>query len=482
MRDFLVIVGGRVLTAIVTLIGIRWVTILLSVEQYGFLNLLISFQVFCGLFLVNPVGQHINRHTHQWLDEGSMLSRLVIYRRYIVLVGLVGVLVCLAWIQGQTISLTEKFLYSIMVGLMVVAATWNATYIPLLNMMGLRSASVAWGAFTIIIALLFSLILTYIYPVALSWFTGQMLGFGLGAWVASRQFQQHLLPTSQQGKWPLVDKQSVWHYCVPLAIATGFMWVQLSGYRFVLAHYWGLSALGFAMVGLVLANQLWGLLESLLMQFVLPLFFKRISAASNSQGAEAFSDLLAALGPIYIVLAAATILASSALLALFIDPRYANAHSFVALGALIECCRVLGNLLSNAAQISRKMKALILPYASGAVVIVLSLIWFGEHHYSIDAAIVSVVFGGLAMLLVMLWRMKKELSFTLLNWRWLVALLSLIIAIAAMELELLPKVLMPLDALIYVVCVGAASLLLLGGLLWKNPALQRLLAVKLMET
>ena len=41
---------------------------------------------------------------------------------------------------------------------------------------------------------------------------------------------------------------------------------------------------------------------------------------------------------------------------------------------------------------------------------------------------------------------------------------------------------MPLDALIYVVCVGAASLLLLGGLLWKNPALQRLLAVKLMET
>ena len=101
MRDFLVIVGGRVLTAIVTLIGIRWVTILLSVEQYGFLNLLISFQVFCGLFLVNPVGQHINRHTHQWLDEGSMLSRLVIYRRYIVLVGLIGMLVCLAWIQGQ---------------------------------------------------------------------------------------------------------------------------------------------------------------------------------------------------------------------------------------------------------------------------------------------------------------------------------------------------------------------------------------------
>ncbi|MBK9187299.1 MAG: hypothetical protein IPM78_14080 [Moraxellaceae bacterium] len=36
------------------------------------------------------------------------------------------------------------------------------------------------------------------------------------------------------------------------------------------------------------------------MQFVLPLFFKRISTASDTQGAEAFSDLLAALGLSYL--------------------------------------------------------------------------------------------------------------------------------------------------------------------------------------
>ena len=61
-------------------------TSLLEPKDYGIYALLVAFQGFCGLFLINPVGQHINRHTHAWWDDGTLLKRLAGYNTYILVV------------------------------------------------------------------------------------------------------------------------------------------------------------------------------------------------------------------------------------------------------------------------------------------------------------------------------------------------------------------------------------------------------------
>jgi hypothetical protein len=47
--------GGRLVVTLVALISIRVVTTFLTPQQYGELALLLTVQMFCGLFFINPV-------------------------------------------------------------------------------------------------------------------------------------------------------------------------------------------------------------------------------------------------------------------------------------------------------------------------------------------------------------------------------------------------------------------------------------------
>src|SRR5450759_367973 len=138
--------GGRLVSALMALIAIRAVTTFLTPEQYGELALLITVQMFCGLFLINPVGQHINLHTHAWWDDGTLMARLKSYRRYVFVVSLVGLAVVLG--MGKHHSVEQLLWTAAAMLAMVVAGTWNATLIPMLNMLGFRAASVLWGIIT----------------------------------------------------------------------------------------------------------------------------------------------------------------------------------------------------------------------------------------------------------------------------------------------------------------------------------------------
>ena len=88
--DLFLLVGGRLFTALIALFVLRAVTTLIPPGEYGKLSLLVALQMFCGLILINPVGQHINLNTHIWWDDGSLLPRLKKYRNYVLGVSGVG--------------------------------------------------------------------------------------------------------------------------------------------------------------------------------------------------------------------------------------------------------------------------------------------------------------------------------------------------------------------------------------------------------
>ena len=106
------------------LVTIRAVTTFLTPEQYGALALLIAVQTFCGFFLVNPVGQHINLHTHAWWDDGTLMARLKSYRRYIFAVSLVGCVVVIG--MGRHLSVEQVLWSAVAMFVMVARATSTA--------------------------------------------------------------------------------------------------------------------------------------------------------------------------------------------------------------------------------------------------------------------------------------------------------------------------------------------------------------------
>jgi O-antigen/teichoic acid export membrane protein len=473
----LLVGGGRLAAALLSLISIRAVTTFLTPEQYGVLALLVAIQMFCGLFLINPVGQHINLHTHAWWDEGTLMERLKQYRLYVFSVSIIGGLAVFCMVKQQAI---EQLLWtSVAMFAAVVAGTWNATLIPMLNMLGFRDSSVLWSIVTILIGLVCGLIFVMLWPSATAWFAGQAVGMGIGALGARFILSQQAIRVCHaQESCYLIDRRTVLSYCLPLALATGLMWLQLSGYRFLIKDYWGLAQLGFMAVGLQLAGQISALAESLATQFLYPLFYRRVSAHEEHDAVVfAFSDLLNTLVPVYFVLTGLIVLSAPYLLKLLVASQFQDAIAFVMLGAGIELCRVLGNLLSNAAHIRRKTKSLALPYAAGAVTSLILIFLAGLWQWEMLWVGVALISGAVAMFLVMLISMYRQVKFRL-------DVVRCFIGAAIMLTMMLLVVWMPIvdswEAAIGCL-IGAATLAaaVVVALLWKNPATLRLLNVQL---
>lgn len=462
----------------IALISIKAVTAYLPPEQYGALAILITVQMLCGLFLINPVGQHINLHTHAWWDDKTLIPRLRSFRLFVMISACIGSAVSLVAVNSQAPHDALMTMFAIFA--MVMAATWNATLVPMLNMLGFRNQSVCWSIVSSSTSLLSSILLVTIWPSARSWFIGQALGLMVGAIGARFQLMRKTASAKEEINLTpsLLTKKEILTYCLPLSLAAGLMWIQVSGYRIAIEHFWGLEKLGYLAIGLQISGQIWALAESLAIQFLYPFFFRRVSERSSSAEIElAVSDLLNTLGPIYVLLAGLTIITAPYVVTLLVSAEYAYAWKFVALGAVIELCRALGNVLSNAAHVRRRTISLAGPYAAGSSVIIVIIIFTGMQQIDIVWAGIALVIGALTMLIVMTWTMHQLVQFTIDKPRIILAFI-IMISLSALA-TYAPATNSLIMAFIYSAAISLILFAILMTMLWKNPATTRLLSVQL---
>jgi O-antigen/teichoic acid export membrane protein len=176
------------------------------------------------------------------------------------------------------------------------------------------------------------------------------------------------------------------------------MWCQLSGYRFVVEHHWGLVALGIMSIGLQIPSQIGVLVESLVMQFLYPYFYSHINQDMTKHGLdEAMSDLVNVVIPIYILICGGIMLGGPYLVKLIVGANFQVTSNLLAIGAFIELFRMSANLLGNAAHAKQKTSLLTMPYFVGAATIFILLIVASVFEVSIDDAAFSLVIGGILM-------------------------------------------------------------------------------------
>ena len=485
--DLFWVLFGRIATALIAIASLRIMTSLLDPKDFGIYALLIAFQGFCGLFLINPVGQHINRHTHAWWDDGTLLKRLMGYNRYLMAVsaGIAIVVACWWMLYPSTgHSMVGALLSAFAVSAMVYLGTWNGTFVYILNMLGFRSGSVAWMMASSITGLAFSSMLAYEYHTGIAWVLGQAVGMAVGAIGAGIILRRHqaarVLVSDGADVLPvLLDRQTILTYCLPLATATGLMWLQNTGYRFWVGGSWGVAELGILVIGLSISAQIWTIIESLSMQFLNPYFFRHITEVKTDvQKSAVLSDMVNVMWPLYAVLAGFNMLFASSLLVVLTDARYHAAITFVMLGVLIEFSRCTANLWSYASQIERRTTQIILPYGLGALVVWLGALGVTYSHGDLIMLAGVLVISGVVICVVMIAMMQRILPVVLDMPRWMASSGVLIICLALVVT--LPIQIAGVFNNIVLLLVGLS---VSGGcmlaLLWRNPALSRLLAVSL---
>jgi O-antigen/teichoic acid export membrane protein len=485
--DFLLVVLGRLATALIAVVSLRIMTVLLSPSDYGLWALLVAFQSFCGLFLINPVGRHINRHTHAWWDDGTLLRRLAKFDRYIWLVSLfITVAVVFWWNYNQSDGRSNHVLElaaGLAIGAIVYLGTWNVTFVSLLNMLGFRVQSVIWMVASALVGLVFSSLFVMQYTHAISWIFGQALGALVGALGARRALRSHLVKGVVFDRKitfkDFLNHQTILTFCIPLAAATGFMWLQNTAYRFLVGGVWGVAELGILAVGLGVSAQLAAIIESLAMQFLNPYFYRRISdAKSDDQSGAALSDLMNVLAPIYAIWAGFNAICAAALLELLTDTRYHAAAPFVIFGAMIEFARCLTNLWSNAAQVKRRTNGVILPYGLGAAVVWLGATGAAQFEAGLIDLSFVLVASGIVTCVTMIILMQRLLPISIDVPR---SIIGLGVMGACFTMASMPSLhtFGLYQNLVLLLISGIVACLLVVAMLWRNPALSRLLSASL---
>ncbi len=485
--DFIFLTFGRIATALIAIASIRTMTALLSPADYGQWVLLAAFQSFCVLFLINPVDQHIFRKTHAWWDDGTLFKKLKVYNLYVATVSALIALVVIFWSQNTRIYDAKFFELSLaaglVVGLVVYLTTWNVLLSYTLNMLGHRRRSVIWMVISALTGLFFSTLFAYYYQSAVSWMLGQVFGAAFGALGAWRVLYKLSANLSSEIFNPIdekfLDTSTIKKFCIPLAGATGFMWLQNTGYRFWAGESWGVAELGIFAIGLGVAAQLSAVVETLAVQFFYPYFARRISdSKSEVETSSALSDLINVLAPVYAVWAGFNAACASALLEVITDQRYHGAVTFVVFGAMIEFLRCLTNLWSNTARAVQRTKGLILPYALGAVIVCVGAIAGGIWGMKLSGFAFILVVAGLVTCIAMVIQMRQVLP-TAVDMPRLTLGISFMVCCFMLSIWLTTDHLNLAQNLYYLLIGAVAATTMLIAVMWHNKALSRLLAVEL---
>ena len=374
--EILWITGGRVLTALIGLASLRVMTHLLDPGTYATLALLVAFQGFAGLVLLNPVGQYFNRHLHQWYDDGTLPERfraLSLYWGVSALVAGAASAIWFAFTPEKSLAY-HPVVYGISVALAVYAVTWHGAATSRLNMLGERRSSVTWQLAGVVARLGASWVLATWEPTAIYWLVGQALGSFVCAFGADKALmaiaRRAANNSASTGLREMFFQRAFAKFGIPLALITALTWVENDGYRLILGGTSDFEMLGLFFLALGIPASLTAHLQQIVQQILYPHFFRGlVSAATPEQKQQLVSNMINTLLPVYLLYGAFLVVTGRHFLYLLADTKYHAAAGWIIYGVLIEIVRLVGGLWILSAQANKDFRPAIAPFLVGAALV-----------------------------------------------------------------------------------------------------------------
>lgn len=473
MREFVLVLLGRVLGILVALVALRVSTLLLEPAEFGRFAILQSMQLLAIWFLTQPVVQYLNRRLHEWSAAGVLDSRLRLYFLYVNGCALLAAAAALLWLRltaaggGSGLWMSFPLMF-----LGVIALAWGPVLSAFLNMLGDRLAFVTLMTAAAVLGLLLSLALTWLSPGGANWFAGTVVGNAAVGVFAYRTLRARMAAVAATAPPPPAGEgRQVLRFVVPLAASAALMWFIVSGHRLAFERLWGAEAMGVAAVSLALSTQVWAVLEMLATQYLHPYLYARIAGGD----ALACSDYANVLGPLYLgcsgVIAVNAVLIQSVLVSH--PARLGLLVFFVAIYA--DLARVITNAFSMSAHARKDTRPLIVSYLLAVLVVAAGLGMAARQGLDVVAGSAVLVMGASMALVAVLW-FARRLVLLETDWRaWalggVLAFAGGLVGLASLqEGHWLAAALW--ERAVVSALVGTAFLVIL---LRNNPALQRLL-------
>lgn len=409
-KELAILMIGRSIQILIMLVSIKLSTSLLNPAEMGNLYLIVSICSFFGFFFINPIGQYVNRKTHEWHQNGLLLNKLFNYNYYIIFASALSFFVVIALHYFGIANSMNYNLLIIFIPLYVFFNTWNQTIVPIINMLEHRVCFTVLTILTLILTLFFSYFMVNLFgKVGLLWFSGQIVGLGMIAIVALVYFlktiENKFSITVAHNDISIINLKHILIFALPLSIGVLFLWMQNQSYRLIIEKYIGAEFLGHFGVGLAIAMAISTSFETIVMQFLYPKLYKHMNDRSRFE--VIFSDVINLIIPIYLLLAIFVSFMAIYLTTILVDAKYASSFIFVIFGIWIEFFRMSAGLISTIAHSQMQTKTLIVPYTVGGIFVVLGTYLASQNHlYSILIPIVLIT-GSFFTFITMLYVMNQ---------------------------------------------------------------------------
>ncbi len=388
-KDLIIIILGRVLQIIITLLSIRLLTTFLTPEEVGNYYILLALLAFFNLVLLNPSGMYFSRHLHEWQRSKQLLNALFVFMGWMFVVSIVSVplsAIVYNWLGYENKFDLDIFLVYIAVAMIISTIHRNVMFGS--NTLGFRKEFVIYLVATLILGLLISISIVYFYyNSALGWLMGVVISEAVMLYMIFKFFIQDNQLNIAKIKSTLTKERvkKILLFALPISVTTFLMWGQTIAYRFLVDYQYSAEVLGFIAVGLGTSAAVFSSIESIAMQYFNPIFLKNILDASKEQRTKTWNTIAQQIVPIYILAAFFTLALSEVLINILVDKKFHDAYIYAMFGVTIEFFRVMSNLLNNVAQSEHKTTTTVKPYLLGFIVSlgILSSIDFGMNYFMI---------------------------------------------------------------------------------------------------
>lgn len=402
MTNLFLIVFGRVISVVISLVMGKVLTTMMPMDDVGIVLTFSSSCVLIAYTLISPIGQYINRNTHHFTDNGFWPSVFKQYNRYLLLISLPTFAFFYLFFKLNSAEVDNPFIFALLVVLFVYFSTWNQTIPPALNLIGKIREFVTLSSVSQLLYFGFSLVFVLVYQnSAFYWIAGGLLGYAISFLINGFLFKKGLILRAEKEEKFVVNKKEIFNFSAPIAFASTLTWIQTHSYRIFLLSLFGSAITAKVGVFMALGLNLMASLEIIMSQLLYPKFYKNISVVGTENRSSSWSELFDKTAMVYISALFLGIGATPFLTRLLTGEAFFEFHYLLFFALVAEFLRIVFNLFTLRALAELSTAKLIPPQllATGILIIGFAVIYAFDFTqlYAVPILILVANLGALLM-------------------------------------------------------------------------------------
>ena len=359
-KNISIIIIGRLIQIFVLVATLKLVTKYLTKEEVGIYYFYTGVITLLIGFFITPVGTYFNRNIFKIKESmANGVTFLLLFRFLLtsIAISISGVIYFL--LDFKSYIEIKDFL------ILVITALIGSNYITLTNSLNTLSKNLQFTvtlSSIVFFGLVASLLSIYVndfkaYYWLLGLYISQILCIPIVIFLLVdgpvNKFDRYLLE---------MNFLKIIKFITPLSFVSLVIWLQTTGYRYIVENKFGVESLAYIALGLSISSSIFSAFESVLTQVFKPSFIKNISADESSENrVNQWNLMLNNIIPIYVFLSVFIISNYEVFPYFLLGNEYSSVGIYIVLGVFIEFCKVFKNHIGLIGHATYNTRLLIVP-------------------------------------------------------------------------------------------------------------------------